>query len=189
VRYLVYALLTILPAGPGATAENLPKTSSVVSASPAVTQTPTGRVLQYGVYTLLRGGEVVEGHATTTGKAVSRPVITRDRETDRIPLIPGKYMAYQYRLSGLPEPRRVKLRRVLVHPPMTLPDGSVTTGSDYMINRKVERHEVFAFDAYAFNEDYELVEGEWIFQIWYGDEKLVEQRFTTFRPETDAQDG
>ncbi|MGD8841930.1 MAG: DUF3859 domain-containing protein [Gammaproteobacteria bacterium] len=53
----------------------------------------------------------------------------------------------------------------------------------------VERHEVFGFDAYAFDEDYQMVEGEWIFQIWYGDKMPVEQRFTAYRPETDARDG
>lgn len=143
---------------------------------------PTGRILQYGVYTLLRGGEVVNSKKSSTGKAVSKPVITRDRETDRIPLIKDKYMAYQYRLSNLPDTHRIKLRRVLKHPPMILPDGTVSTGSDYSITRKVERNEIFEFDAYALNEDYEMVEGVWVFQIWYKDIKLVEQRFTTYQP-------
>ncbi len=146
----------------------------------------SGRILQYGVYTLLRGGEVINSSKTSTGKSVSNPVITRDRETNRIPLIRDKYMAYQYRLSNLPDIRFAKLRRVLVHPPITLPDGSVTTGSDYTITQKVERNEVFAFDAYALNEDYEMVEGEWIFQIWFQDAMLVEQRFTTYRPEQES---
>ena len=46
-----------------------------------------------------------------------------------------------------------------------------------MIIRKV-----FAYDAYAFNEDYEMEVGECIFQIWYKDSKLVEQQFTTYHP-------
>jgi hypothetical protein len=113
-------------------------------------------------------------------------VITRDRQTNRIPLIRDKYMAYQYRLSNLPDQRFAKLRRVLIHPPFTLPDGSVTTGSDYTITQKVDRNEVFAFDAYALNEDYEMVEGEWVFQIWFQDDMLVEQRFFTYRPERES---
>lgn len=144
---------------------------------------PSGRILQYGAYTLLSGGEVVNSSKTTTGKSVSKPVITRDRQTNRIPLTRDKYMAYQYRLSNLPDTRFVKLRRVLVHPPITLPDGSVTSGSDYTITQKVEKNEVFAFDAYALNEDYEMVEGDWVFQIWFQGVMLVEQRFTTYTPE------
>ena len=150
-----------------------------------IVQEPGGRVLQWGIYTLVRGGEVVDSVKTTTGKAVSTPVITRDRETDRIPLIKDKYMAYQYRLSNLPGTRTVKLRRVLKHPEFKLPDGTTSTGSDFMINKKLERGEVFAYDVYAFNEDYEMVEGEWIFQIWFEDKKLIEQTFTTYWPEQD----
>jgi hypothetical protein len=130
----------------------------------------------------VRGGKIIDSPETTTGKAVSAPVITRDRETTRIPLIKDKYMAYQYRLSNLPDLRRIKLRRVLMHPPMHLPDGKVSTGSDYTVTRKVESNEVFAFDAYALNEDYEMVVGDWIFQIWYQDQMLLEQRFTTYSP-------
>jgi len=114
---------------------------------------------------------------------VSKPVITRDRETNRIPLIKDKYIAYQYRLSNLPGKGRIKLRRVLKHPPMTLPDGKITTGSDFIITKKLERGEVFAYDAYAFNEPYEMVEGEWTFQIWFKDDLLVEQKFVTYAPE------
>lgn len=143
---------------------------------------PVGRVLQYGVYTLLRGGKVIDNPKTTTGKSLTKPVITRDRTTEKIPLIKNKYMAYQYRLSNIPG-RLTKLRRVLKHPTIKLPNGKLSTGSDFIINKKIERGEVFAFDAYAFNEDYEMVEGEWIFQIWLDDKKLIEQSFITYWPE------
>ena len=148
------------------------------------TKQAVGRVLQYGIYTLVRGGEVIDDPKTTTGKSVTRPVITRDRTAQRIPLVKDKYMAYQYRLSNIPG-RMVKLRRVLQHPTMHLPDGKVSTGSDFTINKKLENGEVFAYDTYAFNEDYEMVEGEWIFQIWYKDSKLIEHRFTTYHPDAE----
>ena len=141
-----------------------------------------GRVLQYGLFILPRGGEVIDDPKTSTGKSLTRPVITRDRTTERIPLIKGKYMACQYRLSNL-KGRMVKLRRVLKHPTFHLPDGKISNGSDFTINKKLERGEVFAYDAYAFNEDYEMVEGEWTFQIWYGDEMLIEQTFETYWPD------
>jgi len=146
-------------------------------------QQPTGRVLQYGLYTLVSGGDVIDDPKTTTGKGVSKPVITRDRTVERIPLVRNKYMAYQYRLSNLPGKGRVKLRRVLMHPEFKLPDGSRSSGSDFMITKKLDRGQVFAYDAYALNEDYEMVEGEWIYQIWYKGKKLVEQKFTTYHPD------
>ncbi len=36
-----------------------------------------------------------------------------------------------------------------------------------------------ALKGYGLQEDYELVEGDWIFQLWYDHRMLVEQRFQT----------
>jgi hypothetical protein len=44
--------------------------------------------------------------------------------------------------------------------------------------------QVIAYDSYALNEDYEMVEGDWIFQIWLQDKMLVEQKFTTYWPDS-----
>jgi len=146
---------------------------------------PTGRILQYGIYELVREGKLVESHVTTTGKAISRPTIQQVEQTDRIPVKKDVYFSYQYRLSNFPMTKPVvNLKRVLKHPQITLPDGTVRTGSEYMIKGRVKRGEVFAFDGYAFSEDYELVEGDWIFQIWFEGQKLVEQKFTSYKVET-----
>jgi hypothetical protein len=145
-------------------------------------QDPSGRVLQYGIYERVRGGAVVESKNTTTGKALSRVTIQQLEQTNNIPVDKEVYFAYQYRLSNLSNKNAViNLKRILIHPEITLPDGTKKTGSEYMIKGKVKRGEVFAFDGYAFNEDYELVEGDWIFQIWYEGEMLVEQKFTSYK--------
>ena len=141
---------------------------------------PSGRVLRYGIFSPVRGGKVVESEQTTTGKALSNLVMTFIRETEQIPIKKDRLLAYQYRLSNIPVKGYVELRRVLQHPAFTRPDGTVTTGSNYTIKKKVERNEVFAYDVYGLNETYEMVAGEWIFQIWYQDRKLVEQKFTTY---------
>jgi len=110
-------------------------------------------------------------------------VVERVRTTERIPLIKGSQMYMQYRIWPLPaQPAWVDLRRVLKHPEMILPDGSVSTGSDYMIKGRVNSNQVIAYTGYGLDEDYELVEGDWIFEIWYQDKKLIEQKFTTYRP-------
>lgn len=150
-----------------------------------VDKKPSGRILQYGIYRLVRGGKLVESSVTTTGKAISRPTIEQVEQTDKIPANKDVYFSYQYRLSNLPTSKPVvKLKRVLIHPEITLPDGSIKTGTEYFIRGKVKRGEVFAFDGYAFNESYEMVEGDWIFQIWYKNQKLVEQKFTSYKPVT-----
>lgn len=153
---------------------------------PAADIKPSGRVLRAGIFSQVSGGQPVSSPETSTGKALSNLVMTFIRESDRIPIRKDVILGYQYRLSDLPDVRNVQLRRILHHPAFTLPDGSVSTGSDYVINKRVERNEVFAYDVYALNEAYEMVEGEWVFQIWYEDELLIEQRFTTYRENAPA---
>ena len=93
-------------------------------------------------------------------------------------------MYLQYRIWYFPDtPAYVDLRRVLKHPPMNLPDGSVSMGSDYMIKGRVSVNQVIAYTGYGLDEDYELVEGDWVFEIWHKDKKLIEQKFTTYRPD------
>ena len=74
-------------------------------------------------------------------------------------------MSLHYRIWNLPEqPAYIKLRRVLKHPAMTLLYGTVSTGSDYLINDRVSIGPVIAYTGYRLNEPYEMLEGEWTFQ-------------------------
>jgi hypothetical protein len=147
-------------------------------------QTLKGHVGRAGLYRLVRSGGVIDDPSTTTGKSVLKPVVELVRSTDRIPLIKGVQMYLQYRIWPLPEQvAYANLRRVLKHPPMTLPDGSTSTGSDYMIKGKVSANQAIGYTGYGLDEDYELVEGDWIFEIWYQDRKMIEQKFTTYRPD------
>ena len=147
---------------------------------------PTGRVIKQGLFEVIRSHGLVDSPNASTGKAFLNPVIQLVKQTDRIPLVKDAHMSLQYRIWNLPErPAYTKLRRVLIHPEMKLPDGSVSTGSDYMITGKVVYGQVIAYTGYGLNEDYEMVEGDWVFQIWYQDKKVIEQKFTTYWPEDD----
>ncbi len=173
--------LVLVACDRGGAETNTPSIPEGAQEQAAVVQ---GAVTQHGLYRLVRSGGLVDSSVTSTGKAVSKPVIQLVKRTDRIPLIKGAQMYFQYRLWYLPEqPAHVPLRRVLKHPPMRLPDGSVATGSDFMIRRKVSAGQVIAYAGYGFDEDYELVEGDWTFEIWHEDRKLVSKTFTTYRPE------
>ncbi len=142
------------------------------------------KVIKAGLFKVIRSGGLVKSNNTSTGKAISRPVIQMVKATERIPLVKDAHMSLQYRIWNLPEqPAYIKLRRVLKHPAMTLPDGKVSTGSDYMINGHVSIGQVIAYTGYGLNEEYEMLEGEWTFQIWYQDKKLVEQTFVTYWPD------
>ena len=52
-----------------------------------------------------------------------------------------------------------------------------------MIKGKISSNQVIAYTGYGLDEDYELVEGNWVFEIWYQDKKVIEQKFTTYQPD------
>jgi hypothetical protein len=146
-------------------------------------------VFQFGIYKAVRKGQIKDSPETNTGKVVRKPTLEHEKTTDRIPLLQDTYFGYQFRLFNLPPEAMIKpvmeLRKVLIHPEMTLPDGSTTTGWDHPFKARVETQQVLGFDGYGFNEDYELVEGDWIFQIWYKDRKLIERKFVSYHPQED----
>ena len=107
-------------------------------------------------------------------------------------LIKNTYFAYRYRITDIPKEAAkrptVDVRKILTHPEMTLPDGSKSNGWDRVARGRTSVGQVIAFDGYVFSEDYELVEGEWTFQIWYDDKMMVEQKFTMYKPEQASAD-
>lgn len=142
-----------------------------------------GKVVKAGLFKVIRSGGLVNSDRTSTGKAISKPVIQLVKATHMIPLIKDAHMSFQYRIWNVPEDISfMEFRRVLKHPAMTLPDGSVRHGSEYPIKGKVSVGQVIAYTGYGLNEDYEMLEGDWTFEIWYHDTKLVEQTFTTYTP-------
>lgn len=179
MKQLLVILLVIFASGCAYSPDSASSENTAREDSAGKTAAPSGRILRAGIFSKVSGGSIIESADTSTGKALSRLVMTFIRETDRIPIKKDTILGYQYRLSNLPDTPTVQLRRILRHPEFRLPDGSVNTGSDYIINKRVEHNEVFAYDVYALNENYEMVEGEWTFQIWYGDHLLVQQKFTT----------
>ncbi len=160
--------------------------AGVAAPTDSQSQGPTAHVFQFGIYKALRKGQLKDSSETNTGKVIRKPTLEHVSMTDRIPLLKETYFGYQYRLFDLPPEALIKpvmeLKKVLIHPQMTLPDGSKTTGWERHFKGRVETQQVMGFDGYVFNEDYELVEGDWIFQIWYQDKKLIERKFVSYRP-------
>ena len=175
------------PDNNAATANTNITATARAASNPPDSQGPKAQVYQFGIYKSTRKGRITESAETNTGKVVSGVVLEHVKTTGRIPLVKDTYFGYQFRLFKLPPEVMVKpvmeLRKVLIHPEMTLPDGSKTTGWDRTFKGKVETQQMMALDGYGLNEDYELVEGEWIFQIWYQDKKLIERKFVSYRPE------
>jgi len=141
---------------------------------------PWGKVTQFGTYAARSSGTVREKPGASTGKSILGSVLEPLEQTDRVPLRIGARFGYRYWLQFPPDMSRADIRRVLLHPEMTLPDGSRVSQSERMVRKRTTHGIVTALDAYALSENYELVAGEWTFQLWHQDLLLIEQKFTTY---------
>ena len=142
-----------------------------------------GKATRHGLFRERGKGWTREDVNTSTGKLIRKPKLEFMEQTERIPLRKGVYFGYNYWLKIEPDKPRADLRRILIHPEMIIPDGSKVSRSERAIRKRTTHGIVTALDGYALSEDYELVEGDWTFQLWYGDDLLVEQTFTTYWPE------
>lgn len=188
MKYLILLLLVIFIV---ATASLQPEASfdhpSADVQNPVKTQDepayPLGKSTRYGLFKQRISGRVIKDPDTSTGKLIRGSTLEfAGDDTERVPLSQGVRFGYRYWLKLPPDQKRYSLKRVLIHPVMTLPDGSTVSRSERTINKHATHGIVTAIDAYAFNEDYELVEGEWIFQLWYNENMLLEQKFIAFEP-------
>jgi len=205
MKYLIPILISVALASCDRTpdvAKHTGKDTGAENITAEVTRTPeeapaldtvkdsSGHVFEHGIYNALRKGRIRDEITANTGKVINKPVLEQAEQTDRIPLIKGTYFAYRYRILDLPKEVAIKpvveLRKIIIHPEITLPDGTTSTGTDRAFKARTSARKVVGFDGYVFNEDYELVEGDWTFQIWFRDKKLVEQTFTTYWPEEEA---
>lgn len=144
------------------------------------TQAIRGRVTSYGLYEVLRTGPLINNSATNTGKTHSASTIQLIKQTDQIPLKKGNYFGFQTRIEPLPGKSFIKLKKVVTHPPMVLPDGSIKSGYQVDETKKVSSGVAFTTSGYSLDEDYELVVGEWVFQYWFAGKILIEQKFYTY---------
>lgn len=148
---------------------------------------PRGKATRYGMFKERIKGRLLQDPNAGTGKVIRGSTLEFiEGDTRRIPLRKGVRFGYRYWLKVNPDQQRPAFRRVLIHPVMTLPDASKVSRSERTITKKATHGIVTAIDAYALSEDYELVEGDWTFQLWYQDKLLVEQTFTTYWPAVEA---
>ena len=158
---------------------------ATTTSQPQAAAGPSGDVIKYGIFRLVRRGHLQNDVSTATGKIIANPVLQLVEQTDRVPLEKDTYFAYQYRISQIPHNERkapwLELRRVLIHPEIVTPTGMRVSRSERTIRGRIEAGQIIALDGYVFSEDYEMVEGEWIFQIWHDERLLVQQTFTAWR--------
>lgn len=155
--------------------------------SVAAVAAPKAEILEYGYYQFTGQASRAENAKTASGY-VRKGQAKLVEKTQRIPVEKGRLFGFRFRITGVDSNvGLVPLELVVEHPPMKKPDGSVSKGYRYPLELKLQDGVVEDKTGYSLNQDYELVEGEWRFEYRFMNKPLMEQRFTTYKPEPEPK--
>src|SRR5215472_7519971 len=151
----------------------------LASIASALAQTPTierADITQYGVYL---------GRVTETRKSSGTPTGTIDgvvwqfiSETTVVPASRGVRFGFEYRLVGTPPGASLPIHSVTLFPAEGLRNartGRAYDHSEYVYEAKIGEPILMG---YSLDETWEVVPGLWVLQIWNGEQKLAEMKFT-----------
>jgi hypothetical protein len=138
-----------------------------------------GEVLEFGTYNVLARKADVQAPAGS-GKQESPVHIVTAVEflehTNCIVSRKGTSFGFRYKLTGLPD-EPVVLDFETIHPEFTLPNGSKDSGRVVHGECETKGGVWESTMGYHFDEDFEMVEGDWVMSVYYNKTKLVSQIF------------
>ncbi len=124
-------------------------------------------------------GDLVDDPNSKTGKSWVGIKLSNVEETNRIPLEKGHGFNVQLLLLLLPVDTQF-IDLTLSHPSMTLPSGEVLSTQSGRIPTDAEMMFPQVSFTYTLDEDYELVEGDWVLVFSHQGEELFKITFTTY---------
>ena len=94
----------------------------------------------------------------------------------------GISFGFEYRLNGTPDGAKVTVRKVTIFPSPGIRNpktGEVSMRSEYIETNAIGQR---VLKAYNLDNDWEVVSGDWVQQVWVGEKKVAEQTFTLNKP-------
>ena len=144
-------------------------------------QMVSGQITQAGIYEA-ESIEQMKAPETTTGYTSTAKNMKLVKTTDTIPAKLGISFGFEYVLIGLEPNKNFNLKKIISHPKITKPDGSISEGYEMMITEQADAFGTLKdISGYIFSNDYEIQPGEWKFTLMYGNEKLIEKIFTVVK--------
>ena len=87
-----------------------------------------------------------------------------------------------YEISNVPAPDGVvEVTKIAKHPRISKPDGTTAVGFTSVEKQFVHAGMVVGFTGYGFDHDYELVAGNWEFEMQYEGKTICTQKFTVVK--------
>lgn len=142
---------------------------------------PGAEIVEFGYYEVQSEGQRFEDPNVTSGITQTGPIVKLIQQTDAIPIEAGRMFGFRFRLKGFTGKEDIVIREIVTHPSMTRPGQKSSTGYEVKLPLIVRRGELIDYAGYRLNHDYEMVAGDWRFEFWYEDKKLLEQKFKTVK--------
>ena len=139
-------------------------------------------IIDYGIYEFRAPGDV------GGNKAVSKRIsfveqINLVKKTRKIPASLNTNFGFRYKIKGTPLGANIRITRVTIYPSSGLTDpnsGSAEYNYKTTFLRQIGGGKYYV--GFGFDQEWELVPGTWVFQLWYEGGKLAEERFTVYAP-------
>lgn len=145
----------------------------------ASTEGIESKVTHFGLYRIASQEEIIETPETSSGVThiyAGRPVFINS--TNVIPARIGLHFGFEYEISNLPgQDGQIDVTVIVKHPPMTKPDGTISKGFTTKQAVNLNNGKVNPVFGYGFDHDYELVTGDWTFEVLYEGKLVCSQKF------------
>ncbi len=157
----------------------IPCFAMLFSAAIVAAHRPIAEILEYGIYSGGHENSVVAPSAPTGRLLLGGPV-TLEKQTSVVPARLKTKFGFRFVVHGKSDDAPVPVRFVYLFPEI----------NDKASGAKIRRFEISAFAKpedksskmlWDFTEPYELAPGEWIFQVFRGEDKILEKTFQVTR--------
>jgi len=108
------------------------------------------------------------------------------QETTCIPAVLGTRFGFRYKVDGVPSGRKIDLVMVGIYPNDGVKDPTRDKPlKTFRYTTPYAIGEGYRYTDYSFDHEWEIVPGEWIFQIWYDGKNYAEAKFVVMKPGTE----
>ncbi len=105
--------------------------------------------------------------------------------TNRIPMVMGTEFGIEYKINTKPKNRPINVTTIIRFPE---PGLKQPRGRVYKMSKETQRRNIGEphLHGYGFDEEWEMVPGEWVFEVWHKKAKLVSKTFTVYDPKAET---
>lgn len=142
-----------------------------------------GKITDFGIFRFSSKEEVIKSPETPSGVTripAGAPILVCS--TNVIPAKIGVRFGMTYEISNMPvQDGIVEITKIARHPRITKPDGTTADGFMFVEKQYVQGGRVVGWTGYGFDHDYELVTGEWVFEMQFDGKTICTQKFTVVK--------